>query len=189
VVSISTRPRVMLSSRPTPRGISASGCASSPGGRHSVPSDAARNDWRWAACYTYGYNPSLVLHRVHDAMTVLASLQPEGTERPRKIIIAGRQEGGVVAAVTAAMMNDALAGAVIDTGGFRFASLSDQWDPLFVPGAVKYGDMPGLIELCAPLHPAVLGENGTQGGVDAVAAAVAGIATKGARPAAKAGGD
>jgi hypothetical protein len=22
-----------------------------------------------------------------------------------------------------------------------------------VPGAVKYGDMPGLIELCAPLHP------------------------------------
>jgi hypothetical protein len=87
------------------------------------------------------------------------------------------------------MVKEGLAGAVIDTGGFRFASLNDQWDTLFVPGAVKYGDVPGLIELCAPLHPTVLGENGTQGGADAVAAAVAGIATRDARPAAKAGGD
>jgi pimeloyl-ACP methyl ester carboxylesterase len=151
--------------------------------------DAARNDWRWSACYTYGYNPSLVMHRVHDAMSVLASLQTEASEQPRKIILAGRQQGGVVAAVTAALVKERLAGAVIDTGGFRFASLTDQWDPLFVPGAVKYGDVPALIELCASLNPTVFGENGAQGGTDAVAAAVAGIATKGARPAAKAGGD
>ena len=61
---------------------------------------------------------------------------------------------------------------MFDTQGFRFASLNDQWDPLFVPGAVKYGDVPGLIGICGPLMPVVLGENGVKGGTGPVAAAV-----------------
>jgi hypothetical protein len=133
--------------------------------------DPQRNDWQWSACYTYGYNHPLVMHRVHDAMTILASLKPAGRESAGRIILAGRAEGGVVAAITAVVQPQAVTGAVIDTGGFRFAALDDQWHPLFVPGAVKYGDVPELIRLCAPLQPTVLGEN-NDGGTEAVAAAI-----------------
>ena len=87
-------------------------------------------------------------------------------------------QGGVVAAVAAVAMKGALAGAVIDTDGFHFASVADQWDPLFVPGAVKYGDVPGLLSLAASLKPTVLGGNGTTAGADAVAAAVLEIAAR-----------
>ena len=86
------------------------------------------------------------------------------------------------AAAAAAMMKETLAGAVIDTEGFRFASLNDQWHPMFVPGAVKYGDVPGLIKLCAPLNPTVLGEAGANGGTATVAAAVLGLASRSPRP-------
>jgi hypothetical protein len=145
--------------------------------------DPQRNDWQWAACYTYGYNPSLVAHRVHDVMTSVVALRKAAETRPVSIIVAASDGAGVVAAAAVALLKDKVAGAVIDTEGFRFASLNDQWHPLFVPGAVKYGDVPGLLALCAPLKPTVLGEKGAKGGADAVAAAVLSIATRQVRAA------
>jgi hypothetical protein len=138
--------------------------------------DPKRNEWQWAACYTYGYNPSLVAHRVHDAMAAVAAIREATKAKPAKIVVVGSGGAGVIAAATAALSKDAVAGMVVDTQGFRFASLDDQWNPMFVPGAVKYGDVPGLLKACAPLKPVVLGENGATGGVDAVAAAVVKLA-------------
>jgi hypothetical protein len=40
--------------------------------------------------------------------------------------------------------------AAIDTSGFRFAQLTDVYDAGFLPGAAKYGDLPGLLALAAP---------------------------------------
>ncbi|MEX2044261.1 MAG: hypothetical protein WD941_02835, partial [Opitutus sp.] len=134
--------------------------------------DPTRNEWRWAAAYTYGYNPSLFAHRVHDVMNVVAALGISPESRPSRILLAGGARAGEIAAAAAAMMPRHVHGAVIDTGGFRFASLSDQWHPRFVPGAVKYGDLPGLFELGSSLAPVVLGENGVAGGSEAVADAV-----------------
>lgn len=142
--------------------------------------DTSRNDWRWSASYTYGYNPSLVIRRVHDAMNTLASLQHDAA-KPARIILAGSNGAGVVAAIAAGMMKDAAPAPVIDTEGFRFASVRDQWHPMFVPGAVKYGDVPALLTLSAAHKPVVLGENGTKGGFDAVAAAILEIAKQPAR--------
>ena len=48
--------------------------------------------------------------------------------------------------------------AVIDTGGFRFKDLTSWRDPLFLPGAVRYGDVPGLLGLNSPHPLCVLGE-------------------------------
>jgi len=84
----------------------------------------------------------------------------------------GGDGAGVIAAATASVAKDSLDGAVVDTEGFRFASLNDQWSTMFVPGAVKYGDVPGLLSSAASLKPVVLGEKGAAGGVDALAAAV-----------------
>ncbi len=135
--------------------------------------DASRNEWRWSACYTYGYNPSLVVHRIRDAMAAVAALLKAGEDaEPRKVVLMGTDGAGVVAAAAMAMTKKGIDGSVIDTEGFRFASLDDQWHPMFVPGAVKYGDVPGLLRLCQPSKPTVLGENGVKGGADAAATAV-----------------
>ncbi len=134
--------------------------------------DPKRNEWSWAACYTYGYNPTLVAHRVHDVMAAVAAIRKETSSKPVKIILAGCDGAGVVAAAAAAVMKDQFAGLVLDTEGFRFATLNDPWHPLFVPGAVKYGDVPALVGLSVSLQPTVLGENGAKGGIDAVANAV-----------------
>src|SRR3954463_8162350 len=80
--------------------------------------DAQRNEWQWAACYTYGYNPSLVVHRVHDAMSVAASLAGDAALKSSRIIVVGSDGAGVVAAAAAAQMKTVVRGAVIDTAGF-----------------------------------------------------------------------
>jgi len=131
-----------------------------------------RHEWRWSAPYVYGYNHSLVAHRVHDTMTLVATLNSQAELRPTRVILVGSDGGGPIAAVAAATMVKSLQGAVIDTEGFRFASLNDQWDPMYMPGAVKYGDLPGLFRLAEPLRPALLGENGAPGGAENVVAAV-----------------
>ena len=38
---------------------------------------------------------------------------------------------------------------MIDTRGFRFRQLKSFRDPAFLPGAVKYGDLPALLALAA----------------------------------------
>lgn len=134
--------------------------------------DASRNEWRWAAAYTYGYNPSLVVRQVHDAMTTVAMLRSHPEMKDGRIIMVGADGAGAVAAAAAAMMPQHLSGAVIDTEGFRFASVNDQWHPMFVPGAVKYGDVPGLIGLSGSLRVTTLGEAGQPGGPEAIARAV-----------------
>ena len=102
---------------------------------------------------------------------VLAMIRNHPKHKPSKVLIVGGDGAGVVAAATASVAKASLNGAVVDTEGFRFASLNDQWNPMFVPGAVKYGDVPGLLASAGSLKPVVLGEKGTAGGVDALAAA------------------
>jgi hypothetical protein len=128
------------------------------------------DSWQWSACYTYGYNHPLLVHRVHDAMSVLAALK-QREPKPRRILLAAGDGMGAVGALAAATLKPELGGAVIDTEGFRFATLRDVTDARFVPGAVKYGDVPGLLGLCDPARLTVLGENGVIGGAEAVAAA------------------
>ena len=48
--------------------------------------------------------------------------------------------------------------AAIDTAGFRFAKLTDVYDVDFMPGAVKYGDLPSLLALAAPTKLWLAGE-------------------------------
>lgn len=140
--------------------------------------DEKRNDWQWSACYTYGYNPSLVAARVHDVLSLVAMMKNNPDLPPQRIIIAGGEGMGAVAAAAGAVLGKAVHGAVIDTEGFRFASLKSQWDPMFVPGAVKYGDVPALIELCKINPTTALGEDKVEGGAAAIADAVLKLETK-----------
>jgi hypothetical protein len=67
-------------------------------------------------------------------------------ERPSKeIILVGFKDCGAIVAAARAMAGDTLARAVIDTAGFRFATVPAIDHPDFLPGGAKYGDIPGLL--------------------------------------------
>lgn len=117
--------------------------------------DPDRRDWTAAPAFTFGYNPPLLARRVHDVMTVVSWLKSQPAYAHCKLILAGSEGAGVTAALANVLLHDHVDRAVLATDGFRFAPLHDAAAPLFTPGAVKYGDVPGLLRLCAPARPIV----------------------------------
>jgi hypothetical protein len=112
---------------------------------------AKPNDFREFSGYTYGYNPTLLARRVHDAMSMTVMMLNHPDRKAQRVLLAGTDRAGPVALAAAVMLRDRLAGAAVDLQGFTFDSLGSVWDVNFVPGAVKYGDVKGLLKLCAPL--------------------------------------
>jgi dienelactone hydrolase len=108
--------------------------------------------------FHYGYNPSLFAERVHDALALLGAIRDDQTHRARHILVAGVEGAGVMAAAATALAPAAVHQLACDTAGFRFAPLDDVWDVNFVPGGAKYGDVPALLALCAPVQTTVVGE-------------------------------
>jgi len=113
------------------------------------------------AGYTFGYNAPLFSKRVHDVLSVISwAKHGKGSERAEAIDLVGLGGAGHWVAAARAQAGDAIDRAVIDTAGFRFANLTSIDDPDFLPGAVKYGDLPAMLALSAP-HPLWLaGEGG-----------------------------
>ena len=109
------------------------------------------------AGYTLGYNHSLFAQRVHDVMTVL-SYAKHHPARPRAVHLAGLQGAGPWVAAAAIQAGAAVDRVAVGTGGFRFAAITDIRDPQLWPGAVKYGDLPALLALCAPHRLWLAGE-------------------------------
>jgi catechol 2,3-dioxygenase-like lactoylglutathione lyase family enzyme len=101
------------------------------------------------AGWTYCYNMPAVARRVHDILAVMAWFRGE---RPRGVPIdlVGLGQAGPWAGLALAQADGAVARAAIDTRGFRFGALTDVYDIDFLPGAARYGDLPGAIALAAP---------------------------------------
>ncbi len=118
------------------------------------------NNPRQFAGFTLGYNHPLFAQRVHDILTAVSHCQHR-SPRPTAIHLVGLGEVGPVVAAATAVAGDAVAKLAIGTGGFRFASITEIRDPRLWPGAVKYGDVPGLLSLCAP-HPLWLAGEGAK---------------------------
>ena len=115
-------------------------------GNTSKPSDT----WRLSSVYFYGYNHSLFAKRVHDILTCVAHIHAQkGNSKTHLIAGAGAGHWGAAAR---AIAGDKITKAALDTSSFRFANLDSQWHADFLPGAVKYGDIAGLLSLSAP-HP------------------------------------
>lgn len=123
------------------------------------------------AGYHYGYNPSLFAERVRDALALIAVIRDDKTHRADQILIAGVEGAGVIAAAATALAPGVVHQLACDTGSFRFAQLDNVWDVNFLPGGAKYGDVPALLTLCAPVKTTAVGE--TRGSVPGVASAFA----------------
>ncbi len=101
---------------------------------------------REAAAYTFGYNHTLCAQRVHDLLTVIRFVRGTMSGADRLDLV-GVNGAGLWVAAAQALAGDAVKQAAIDTGGFRFAQVTDIYDPGFLPGSAKYGDLPGLLAL------------------------------------------
>lgn len=113
----------------------------------------AVDNGRAAAAYTYGYNHPLLAQRAHDVLSLVAYLRAgdtAGHPRPRRVLLVASGSMAPVAAAARAVAGAALDRVAIDTGGFRFATLDDHLDASFLPGAVRYLDLPGLLAAGAP---------------------------------------
>ncbi len=101
------------------------------------------------AGYTYGYNHTLFADRVHDILTLISFVK-NNERKPEHIDLVGLGGAGRWVAAAAAQAGDAIDRVAIDTAGFRFRNLTTFDDADFLPGIVKYGDLPALIALIAP---------------------------------------
>lgn len=105
------------------------------------------------AGYTFGYNHALFAQRTHDVLTIVRFVR-QATDglcpNPKSVAIAGWRGAGPIVAAAGALAGEALDRVAIDTQGFRFGTLLDYRDPMFLPGGAKYLDLPGLLALHAP---------------------------------------
>jgi dienelactone hydrolase len=101
---------------------------------------------RESAAYTFGYNHTVFAGRVHDVLTLVAFARQRAAA-PEQVDLVGVDGAGAWAAAALALAGDAVARAVVDTRGFRFAAVDDIHSPDFLPGGAKYFDLPGLLTL------------------------------------------
>jgi dienelactone hydrolase len=112
---------------------------------------------REAGAYTFGYNYAVFVQRVRDVLSAVNYVKNQSHSGARLSLV-GLDGAGAWAAAARAQCGGAIDQAVIDTGGFRFSAILDLWDPNFLPGGAKYGDLPALLALGAPGRLFVAGE-------------------------------
>lgn len=102
--------------------------------------------WDHHPDYTYGYNHPLLSKRVHDVLTVIAHMRKE---RPTaRISLLGMGPiAGPIAALARIQAGQEVHKLAVNTAGFRFGDLNEFTHPMFLPGAAKYLDMPGILAL------------------------------------------
>jgi hypothetical protein len=116
------------------------------------------------AGYTHGYNHALFAQRTHDVLTLTSFLRNTrvgGHPAPKTVVLAAWGSTGPVALSARALAGAAIDKIAVETNGFRFGTILDYRDPMFLPGGSKYLDLPGIIALNAP-HPTWIAGEGTQ---------------------------
>ena len=131
------------------------------GGDSNVTGQRLIDDPRSYSAFTFGYNRTLVAERCADLLLLVAhaaNLPDSDEPGTGQICLLATGKSASWAAPAAALAGPMLARAAIVTNGFRFAEAGRYQDADFVPGAVKYGDLPALFALRAPHPLMILGE-------------------------------
>ena len=121
------------------------------------------NNTRESLSYTLGYNAPQLARRANAwSRTPEFIANPEHARQAAVYVVALDRAGLEIALNARELRSRAeIAGLVINTQGFRFENITDIRDPDLLPGAVKYGDLPGLLSLAAPMPMLLLGEDQT----------------------------
>lgn len=110
--------------------------------------------------FTYGYNRSLLAHRVHDVLTSLAFAKT--MLKAKEISLVGVGEFGPVAVLAKALAGDTVAKLAADRNGFDFAKLTKPEDPMMLPGSLKYGGLDAFVKLCGTTGVTIVNADGKQ---------------------------
>ncbi|MFT5327398.1 MAG: dienelactone hydrolase [Planctomycetaceae bacterium] len=129
---------------------------------------------REAAAYTYCYNDTLFVQRVHDVLTLISWVGNDEHE-PKRLNLIGTNGAGPIAAAARLVAGNSVTKLAVDTKGFRFGDLTSYRHPDFLVGAVKYGDLPALLALSAPRPLWIGGEAGATPKVVKAAYSAAGV--------------
>ena len=106
------------------------------------PTEKVANPREFAG-YTHGYNHSRFARQVHDLLSVIAYLD----SKQEKTIEVHAGKGFEAHAIVASYLaKDSIKKVVVESSDFRFSEIVDYRDPLFLPGAIKYGDLDFLIQ-------------------------------------------
>ena len=98
------------------------------------------------AGYSFAYNHTLFARRVHDAMSLISWVSGFEEEKPQEVMVVAK--GGIEPVALAALSQvNGVKNVSLENNRFRFANLKSYRDPNFLPGAVKYGDLPALMKL------------------------------------------
>lgn len=119
------------------------------GGGEKVANQRVVPNPREFAGYTFAYNDTLFAQRVHDVLTLITYVKDD-EHAPKRVNLCGFNGAGPIVAAARAICGADINRAAVDMAGFRFTNLKSYRDPLFAPGAVKYGDVPALLALSAP---------------------------------------
>lgn len=106
------------------------------------------------AGFTYGYNRSLLAQRIHDILTLITFAT--SMLKPKTLDMIGWGGAGpwAMLARSAAASAKPAAGpirrGVFDFNQFNFTKITKTNDEMMLPGALKYGDMAGLLGIASP---------------------------------------
>ena len=97
---------------------------------------------RQIPAYTHGYNHSWFAQRTREIYARILGAKAAG-HRVRLVAEPGMEAVALAASVVAD--KGTVTSVSLANDDFRFVAITDWRDPNFVPGAVKYGDLPGLV--------------------------------------------
>ena len=102
--------------------------------------------WHRFSGYTFGFNHAQFAQRTHDLQSVIKYASEFGDVA----LIGLGATAGPLAIAACSQSRGGIKKCIVDLDRFRFAGVRRHNDPMFVPGAVKYLDVDGLLSLCSP---------------------------------------
>jgi dienelactone hydrolase len=94
------------------------------------------------------FNRTLLAQRVHDILTAIAYLR--GRPGIKSVSLVGLKDAGIWCLLARGLCGDIALRIAVETGGFSFESVKEVTHPMYLPGALRYGDLPVLACLAAP---------------------------------------
>lgn len=127
----------------------------------SAPSDGRTNHLKISEDYagkTFAYNRPLFAERVRDTVASIAITLAE--PNVSRIQLVGTGEAAPVVLLAATQLRGLVHEVVVDLEGKNLSQIQTSSDPLFLPGALKYGGLGGLAALAAPVKLTLGGTRG-----------------------------
>jgi len=114
-------------------------------GKPQVKARVVENPREFAG-YSFAYNHTLFARRVHDVMSLIVWVSGFEEEKPQEVMVVAKN--GIEPVTLAALSQvNGVRSVSLESDRFRFVDLKSYRNPNFLPGAVKYGDLPALMKL------------------------------------------